>query len=440
MEHSKVAHIGSWNLKANLLRVLIPATLVIALVASATNFALADDFNHSGEHWVASWQGSPMTGGTFYSPGCPSDVGLTNQTIRNVVYLSAGGSSVRVRISNAFGAAPLNVGAATVAVSAGGAAVVPGTVRTLTFNGKTSIIVAADSEVLSDPVHLEIPPLTTLDVSIFLPDNTGLSTQHFLAQQTNYIGSGDLAAVADGSGLTQQISCWMFVSGVDVLASSRVRGALVVLGDSIADGYLSTANTNRRFPDVISRRLVALRGETLSVASAAITGNELLTNRPTFPQFGVPAAARLDRDVLLQPDVKAVILLEGINDIGDVGTTADVLIAVDQQIIQACHDAGIRIYGGTLTPFGGSNTIYGGYYGTPFGEEQREKMNTWIRTSHAFDGVIDFDRALRDPANPENMLPAYAGDPLHPNDAGYQVMGDIVNLKEILHDIDRGSW
>ena len=440
MENSKLSHISSWNLQTNLSRVFVPAVLVIALIAGAASSARAGDFNHFGQHWVASWQGSPMTGGTFFSPGCPSDVGLTNQTVRNVVYLSAGGSEVRVRISNAFGAAPLNVGQATVAISAGGAAIVPGTLRKLTFDGETSITVAADSEVLSDPVHLVISSLSTLDISIFLPDSTGLSTQHFLAQQTNYIGSGNLAANVDGSGLTQQISCWMFLSGVDVLTSPKVRGALVTLGDSITDGYLSTANTNRRFPDVISRRLAALRGETLSVSSAAITGNELLTNRPTFPQFGVPAAARLGRDVLLQPGVKAVILLEGINDIGDVGTTADVLIAVDQQIIRACHNAGIKIYGGTLTPFGGSNTIYGGFYGTPFGEEQREKLNDWIRTSHAFDGVIDFDRALRDPANPENLLPAYVGDPLHPNDAGYQAMGNLVNLNRILHDIDNGPW
>ena len=439
MKDSRLSPIISRDLNANVPRVFVLVAIVAALVVGATNSALADDSHDFGEHWVSSWQGSPMTGGTFFSPGCPSDVGLTNQTIRNVVYLSAGGSKVRVRISNAFGAAPLNVGAATVAVSAGGAAITPGTLRTLTFNGKTSIIVAADSEVLSDPVHLEIPALTTLAVSIFLPTSTGLSTQHFLAEQTNYIGGGDLSASADGTGLTQKVSCWMFASGVDVLASPRVKGALVALGDSITDGYLSTSNTNRRFPDVISRRLAALHGETLAVSAAAITGNELLTNRPTFPQFGVPAASRLGRDVLLQPDAKAVILLEGINDIGDVGTTADVLIAVDQQIIQACHNAGIKIYGGTLTPFGGSNAIYGGNYGTPFGEQQRQALNTWIRTSHAFDGVIDFDQALRDPANPQNLLPAYVGDALHPNDAGYQAMGNLVDLNRILHDINEDS-
>jgi hypothetical protein len=172
-------------------------------------------------------------------------------------------------------------------------------------------------------------------------------------------------------------------------------------------------------------------------ARAAITGNELLTNRPIFPQFGVAIPGRLGRDVLLQPDAKAVILLAGINDIGDVSTTADVLIAVDQQIILACHHAGLKIYGGTLTPFGGSNAIYGGNYGTPFGEQQRQKLNQWIRTSHAFDGVIDFDLALRDPANPTNLLPAYAGDPLHPNDAGYQVMGNLVDLGAILRDLSK---
>ena len=425
--------------KSGLRKLLFGGALAIGIASLGSTTAFAGHQSHQDaeEHWASAWQGSPMTGGTFFSPGCPSDVGLTNQTIRNVVYLSAGGDKVRVRISNAYGSNPLNVGRATVAVSAGGAATVPGTTRTLKFNGKTSILVAADSEALSDPVNLKIAPLTTLAVSVFLPDSTGLATQHFLAVQDNFIASGDMSGISDGSGFAQKISCWMFVSGIDVQTSRRVAGALVTLGDSIADGYLSTTNANRRFPDVLARRLAARWGTTLSISNAAITGNELLTNRTEFPQFGNATPSRLARDVLNQAGARAVILLEGINDIGDKSAKAETLIAVDQQIILACHEAGLKIYGGTLTPFGGSNAIYGGDYGTPAGEAERQKLNQWIRTSHAFDGVIDFDKAVRDPADPSKLLAAFAGDPLHPNDMGYKAMGDAVNLDQIIDDVER---
>jgi len=420
--------------------------LALLFFVVAAPIAFADDRDHDRDrghdrdrdkHWVASWQGSPMTGGTFFSPGCPSDVGVNNQTVRNVISLSAGGDKVRVRLSNAYGSNPLNVGEATVAISAGGAATVPGTTHTLHFNGKTSIVIAADSEALSDPVDLSIPPLSTLAVSVFLPSGTGLSTQHFLAVQTNFIGAGDMTDVNDATGFKQRISCWLFLSGVDVLTSRRVKGALITLGDSITDDYLSTTNANRRYPDFLARKLAARHGETLSISSSGITGGELLTNRAVFPQFGVPVPSRLARDVLNQPGARAVILMEGINDIGDKSTPVEQLIAVDQQIIRACHNAGLKIYGGTLTPFGGSNAIYGGDYGTPAGEKARQALNEWIRTSHAFDGVIDFDKALQDPSNPTNLLPAFAGDPLHPNDAGYEAMANAVNLNAIIDNLDR---
>lgn len=177
-------------------------------------------------------------------------------------------------------------------------------------------------------------------------------------------------------------------------------------------------------------------GDTLSISNAAITGNELLTNRPNFLEFGYAVPGRLARDVLTQAGAMAVILLMGINDIGDRSTKASQLIAVDLQIIQAVHDAGMKIYGATLVPFMGSNAQYGGDYGTPAGEHERVKLNRWIRTSNAFDGVVDFDKALRDPADASRILPAYDGDHLHPNDAGYDAMGNAVDLDAIISGLD----
>ena len=177
--------------------------------------------------WVSAWQGSPTPGDTFDSPSCPSDVGLNDQTVRNAVYVSAGGAFVRARISNAAGSDPLKVGAASIAISAGGAATVPGTLHMLRFSGKTTILVAAGGEAVSDPVALRVEALQTLAVSIYLPDNTGPATQHYFAQQDNFVGAGDQSSSRDGTGLNQPISCWMFLSGIEVNASPQVTGALI---------------------------------------------------------------------------------------------------------------------------------------------------------------------------------------------------------------------
>jgi len=384
--------------------------------------------------WVATWQGSPTPGGTFFSPGCPSDVGLNNQTIRNVVHVSAGGDWVRVRLSNAGGSNPLAVGSASIAGSAGGAAVTAHTLHPLRFGGESSILIAAGGEALSDPIPMTVHALDNLDVSIYLPGATGLATQHFYADQDNFLASGDQTGSAPATPFTQLISCSMFLSNVDVRADPRVRGTLIALGDSITDGYLSTNDANHRYPDDLARALAARKGDTLSVVNAGIIGNELLTIRPEL-EFGYTAPFRFARDVANQAGARAVILLEGINDIGDRSAPASEIIAVYLQLILAAHEAGLKIYGATLTPFGGSNAIYGGDYGTPAGETQRQLVNTWIRTSHAFDGVIDFDKAVRDPNNPTQLLPAYVGDPLHPNDAGYQAMANAVDLDAIIDAI-----
>ena len=392
--------------------------------------ALAGD-RHSDDRWVATWQGSPTPGGTFFSPGCPSDVGLTSQTVRNLVHISAGGDWVRARISNAGGGNPLNVGSATIGFASGNTAGASGSLLPLHFGGQASILIAAGGEAVTDPIPMTVKALDTLTISIYLPGSTGVATQHYYADQDNFLATGDQTGSTAAGPFTQTISCWMFLSGVDVKASGRVRGALIALGDSITDGYLSSNDANRRYPDDLARKLTARRDITMSIVNAGIIGNELLTIRPQL-QFGYTAPARLGRDVLNQPGARAVILLEGINDIGDRSAKAADLIPVYEQIIGQSHEAGLKIFGATLTPFGGSNAIYGGDYGTPAGEAERVKVNDWIRTSGAFDGVIDFDKAVRDPANPTFLLPAYVGDPLHPNDAGYQAMANAVNLEDII--------
>jgi lysophospholipase L1-like esterase len=392
--------------------------------------------------WVNAWQGSPTAGGTFSHESCPADTGLKDQTVRNLVFLSAGGHQLRVRVSNAFGAQPLDVGAASVGVQKQGAQTVPGTLRSVHFSGRRSILIPAGGEALSDPVRLDVKALQRLAVSVYLPQATGPATQHNNSRETNYLASGNRTSSAAAGAFTTKIGCWMFASGVDVLPARDVRGTVVALGDSITDGDQSTIDADQRYPDHLARRLQAVHGPTLSVSNAGIGGNELLRNR--VPElFGVSALARLPRDVLTQAGAREVILLEGINDIGAESATANQLIQADQLIIAQVHAAGLRIYGATLVPFAGSNVRYGGNYGTAAGERERQKLNHWIRTSGAFDAVFDFDRALRDPANPARLLPVYdSGDHLHPSDAGYRAMAAAVDLRILLRDVRRHapSW
>ncbi len=413
------------------------AAAIALMTAAPGRPALAADKAPEGR-WVSAWHSSPTPGGTFNSQDCPSDVGLADQTVRNIVRVSAGGSSVRVRISNAGGGEPLKVGSASVALSAGGAATVAGSSQPLRFGGQTSIVIAAGGEAVSDPVALKVQPLQTLAVNVHLPVKTGPITQHYFAAQDNFLASGNQTGNGADKQFTRKISCWMAVSGVDVKASPDVVGTLITLGDSITDGYLSTKNDNHRYPDYLAQRLASRKGPTLAVVNAGIIGNELLTVRPQL-QFGYPVPARLARDVLTQPGARAIILLAGINDIGDRSAKAADLIPAIQQIIQSARTAGLKIYGGTLVPFAGSTGTYKGDYGTAKGEQERQKLNTWIRTSGAFDGVIDFDKALRDPAEPSRLLPAYDADKLHPNDAGYQAMANAVDLDAIINGVVKAT-
>ncbi len=303
----------------------------------------------------------------------------------------------------------------------------PGTMRGLTFGGKASVTIPTGAEVLSDPVTLAVNAGEDLAVSVYLPDATGPATQHLTAIQTNYVSTaGDSALSNSAASYTTSMTCWLFVDRVDVVPSAAVPGTVVAFGDSITDGYQSNLNANDRWPNYLGRRLNALPGRTLSVVDEGISGDQVLQDSGIF---GVSALARLDRDVLSQPNLRDVILLEGINDIGSGNATAPELIAGYKQIIAQVHSVGARIFGATLTPFKGAAP---GYW-TPAHQKVWNQVNSWIRTSGAFDGVFDFAQAVANPSNPLVMNPAFdSGDHLHPNDAGYQAMANVVNLSELL--------
>ncbi|MFY1632456.1 SGNH/GDSL hydrolase family protein [Solwaraspora sp. WMMB335] len=378
-----------------------------------------------GSRWVAAWAPSPVEGSTIPWSDCPAGAGLADQTVRNVAFVSTGGSAVRVRVTNTFGTRELRIGRASVAVQGDGANAAPGTMRELTFGGRTATTVAAGGRALSDPVQLRVAPLSTLLVSVHVPEQTGPVTNHPFTAQGNYLADGDRAGATGADGYADT-PCWMLVDGIDVRAPGRVVGSVVALGDSITDTSATTGNANRRWPDHLARRLHARPGSTLSVVNAGLGGNRLLAPRDGEPYWGVPALARLERDVYAQTGVRSVILMEGVNDIGYSAPAADI-IAGYQQVVAQTRAQGLPIFGGTVTPFGGS------FLDTPERQQIWREVNDWIRTSGAFDGVIDFAAAVADPVDPARLAAAYdSGDGLHPNDAGCAAMADAVDLAALL--------
>jgi lysophospholipase L1-like esterase len=354
----------------------------------------------------------------------PPPLNFKNQTLREIVHTSLGGDRVRVVLSNAFGTLPLEVGAAHVALREKDAAIKAGSGRPLTFSGNASTMIAAGAVVVSDPVSLTIPAAADLAVDIYLPGDTGATlsplTTHQGALQQNYISAeGNHAGEADIAGGTTT-NQWFFLARVEVAASENA-GAVVAFGDSITDGTRSTANTNNRWPDELARRLAAAKIP-VGVLNEGIGGNRVLCDGA-----GVSALARFDRDVLIQPGVKYVVVLESINDIGigrgNAVPSANELIAAHRQLIERAHAKGLKIYGATLTPFDGAA------YFTQEGEAKRQAVNAFIRTGKAYDGVVDFDAAVRDPMAPSKIQMKYnPGDNLHMNDAGYQAMAGAIDL------------
>ena len=384
--------------------------LAVLAVATAT---VAKGPDVAG-HWSGTWAASPQ------AASIPLE--FSSQTIRQIVRASIGGTQVRVRVSNAYGANPLRIVAARVGLRTTGASIAAGSDRILTFNGSTSTTIPVGALAVSDPVDLRVPDRVDLAISLWIPGNQSAATEHKLGLQTTYVSpEGDFTG-ADALPTATTTASYYYLAGVDV--GSRVPSrAIVVLGDSITDGLHSTPDANRRWPDRLAERLHAhSSGSRIAVLNAGISGNRILHDKA-----GTNASARLDRDVLVQSGARYVIVLEGINDIGiPVGAAAADIIAGHRQIIERAHAMGLKVFGGTLTPF---QAFLPGVYYSAEGEAKRQVVNQWIRTSNAYDAVIDFDRALRDPANPAVMRPAYdSGDHLHPNDAGYQAMADAVDL------------
>ena len=377
-------------------------------------------------NWVGTWAASPV--GSEVNEG---QAGPGNTTYRNIVRISLGGPAVRVQLTNEFGTESLTVGAAHIAVSAGGGAIQTGSDHALTFNGKPNVEIPAGAFVVSDPVTMQAAPLSDLAVSVYVPEQRiSDTTCHTFADSTNYVLQGDATAAATSdnaaSGKASPIYAWCFVKGIDVKTDGKAA-AIVAFGDSITDGAHATQDANRRWPDVLAAKLQAdKKTADLGVLNEGIGGNRLLHDG-----YGPSALARFDRDVIAQSGVKYLIILEGINDIGRLKDphepgdkmTADDLIFGLTQLVTRAHTDGIKVFGATLTPYLPTG------YSSPQGEQVRQAYNQWIRTSGIFDGVIDFDKITQDPEHPETFLPAYdSGDHLHPGDAGYKAMGDAVDL------------
>ncbi|GLY99019.1 hypothetical protein Acsp02_62730 [Actinoplanes sp. NBRC 103695] len=364
---------------------------------------------------------------------------LHDQTVRHVAHTSIGGDQLRVRLSNEFGAAPLRIGEVRVGLRSGDDAstdVARGSSRRVLFSGRRDVTLPAGAPAVSDPVDLVVPDGADLVVSLYLPDPSPVTTLFAFAYQDNVIAAGNVTGAAHVTP-SETIGQVLFLSGLSV----RTRGsAIVTLGDSITNGAITRTNANHRWPDLFAARLRA-SGRRHGVANVGISGNRLLHDPDPPPgpaeayaaYFGQSALRRFDRDVLAQPAAEHLIVLLGVNDLGHPGTSAPPsetvsaaeIIGGHRQLIARAHTAGIQALGATILPFRGDSL---GFW-SPENERKRAAVNRWIRSSGEYDGVIDFDAATRDPADPLRLRPDLnSGDGLHPNDAGMAAMAAVAHL------------
>jgi lysophospholipase L1-like esterase len=370
----------------------------------------------------------PWTGAWATSPQREAGPAFADQTLRLLVHPTIGGSSLRIRLANTFGEKDVTFDAVSVAraAQAGVADLVAGTTRPVTFHGRSTITVPVGAQVFSDPVNLSVSYGQDLAVDLYVTagGDAAAITGHDAAQGTQFVATGNQTG-AGSTAYAGSLSAWFWLDGVDVRPPAAVRGSIVALGDSITDGAYTTWNGNDRWTDDLAARLQALpMPSRLGVLNQGIGGNQILTDRTDCCGAGTSVAAltRLDADVLRQTRVKYLILADGINDIGYWANT-DALIAGMTTIAERARAAGIRVIGATITPFGCDSGCF-----APEQEASRQEVNTWIRTSGEFDGVVDFDAAIRDPQDPSRVLESYQADHLHPNIAGQRAMADAIDL------------
>jgi lysophospholipase L1-like esterase len=417
----------------------VVAAVTPALPPGAASATDRDDSTRAaGRGWSGAWATAPhhpIPGNQWDGPNWSLD-GFTNQSVRQVVRVSTGGSQVRIRLSNRYGTEPLHVTGATIAKAGPGAAVRPATLRPLTFGYRLPTTVPVGADATSDPAWLPVSALEKVTVTLYFGGPTGAATFHEGGLTTTYRAAGDHRFDHGAAAFIGETShSWYHLTGVDVAgAPRRAEGTVVTFGDSITDGYGSTLGADSRYPDELAERLVAA-GRPVSVVNAGINGNKLLADSPCYGEKGV---TRFHRDVLGQPRVRTAIVLLGLNDIGAGGfpdfgcgaspvVTAAQVIEAHRSLIRAARANGVTIIGATLTPMKGA---YG--YDTAANEAVRDAVNEWIRTSGEYDDVVDLDLALADPDEPDALRAAYdSGDHLHPNDAGTKAIAAAINLSTL---------
>jgi lysophospholipase L1-like esterase len=383
--------------------------LILAFVAASAAVANGDD-----GRWVGTWAAAPQR---VEPANMPPEPGLADATLRQVVRASLGGKRLRVRFSNAFGAKPLMILSAHVAAPVDAGAIRPESDKMLSFGGRATVTIPIGAPIVSDPIDVDLAPLSDLAVTIRVKDPTGAVTGHPGSRCTSYLQAGDAVTEPDLPKAVR-VTHWYYLCGIDVEAAAAA--AVAVLGDSITDGRGSPTDGNGRWTDLLARRLHDdERTARVGVLNQGLGGNRVLNDG-----LGPNAMARLDRDVLAQPGVRWLVVFEGINDLGTRSAKAPDLIAADEQILLRAHARGIRVYGATLMP------CEGFAYFNPAFEAARREVNDWIRAPGHFDAILDFDAATRDPQTPSRLSAAVdGGDHIHPGPEGYRIIADAVDLK-----------